>query len=113
MSGAVCYPTQSEALAAECSGLGAVDAGGAAITCTGVAAGASTSLGGSYLGTLNLRKTSSLGVVSNITRPSQVLACERYDSAYFAPLISAWVAALVAIVAARFLLTRVFSRETL
>jgi hypothetical protein len=113
MSGAVCYPTQDQALAAECSGLGAVDAAGAAITCTGAVAGASTTLGGSYLGTRNLRKTSAAGVVTTITRPAQVLSCERYDSAYFSPLISAWVAALVAIIAARFLLTRVFARETL
>jgi hypothetical protein len=111
--GQVCYPTQLEALQAACSALGAVAADGSSTTCTGVAAGPSSSVGGAYTGTLNLRKTSILGTTSTTTMSYTVQTCERYDYAYWSPVISAWVVALVSILAARTLYTRVFTRETL
>jgi len=109
----VCYPSQVDALASACSSVFKVEADGSSVRCTGVASGASSSGGGAYAGTLNLSFTSAGGVASTGTQQVLVQSCERYDGDYWAPMVGAWVAALVAIVAARALYLRVFSRETL
>lgn len=109
----VCFASQADALSAACSGVFTVAADGSSVRCTGVAAGASTSAGGAYTGTLQLSFTRANGQVVTGTQSVTVQACERYDYAYWSPVLAAWVAAVVAIVAARFLYLRVFSRETL
>jgi hypothetical protein len=111
--GQVCYSSQLEALQAACSALGAVAADGSSTTCTGVAAGPSSSVGGAYTGTLNLRKVNTLGIATTPTLSYTVQTCERYDYTYWGPAIAAFTSALVAVIAARSLYTRVFSRETL
>jgi len=109
----VCYPSQLDALQAACSDLGMVAADSSSTQCTGVAAGPSSTVGGAYTGTLNLRKTTALGTVTTRTHQYTVQTCERYDVTYWSPIISLFVTALAVIAAAKFLHTRVFNRETL
>lgn len=108
-----CYPTQAEASWAACSSVASVGTDGTAINCTAIPAGASTTAGGAYTGNLTVQRKLSTGVTSTLSVPLTVGSCERYDYAYWSPAIGAWVAALVAIIAARVLYLRVFSRETL
>jgi hypothetical protein len=109
----VCYPSQADALSAACSSVFRVEADGSSVRCTGLASGASSSDGGAFAGTLNLTFTHADGSTATGTQAVLVQACERYDAAYWAPVISAWVAAMVAIIAAKTLYTRIFVRETL
>nr|DAU36230.1 MAG TPA: hypothetical protein [Inoviridae sp.] len=113
-----CYPSQLEAMQAACSAFHAVGPDGSVANCTGVATTgvttqASATSGGAYHGLLTMDIASASGAVTHTTRDLIVGDCERYDFAYWSPAISAWVAAAVAIIAARFLYVRVFNRESL
>lgn len=109
----VCYPSQSEALAAACSAIHSTSGDGSATDCVGLVDSGSSSVGGTYSGKLRVQLTQTDNSTVVVQRSVTVLGCERYDYEYWSPVIGAWVAALVAIVAARVLYTRVFSRETL
>jgi len=105
--GQTCYPSAFEAASAACSAAQGVGSDGAVTTCVGV----NTYPGGYY--TLQMRK-SPPGVAATTWEASTVSQpCERYDYAYWQPMFAAFTSALVAVVAARVLYTRVFSRETL
>jgi hypothetical protein len=109
----VCYPSQADALNAACSAVNDVSADGSSVTCTSVAAGASASVGGAFTGTLNVQLVNAQGAVSAATRSVSVQDCERYDITYWGPVVSLWFTALVVIIVAKVLHTRVFTRETL
>lgn len=111
-----CYPTQLEAMQAACSSVAAFGSDGSRTTCNSVVmtgpAPSSTS-GGNFPGKLLVTTARPDGTSTQIAPTVPVQACERYDYAYFEPLVGAFVAALVAIVAARMIYARVFNRETL
>ena len=115
----VCYPSQADALSAACSAVNTSAADGSYTTCVGLVpsasgyAGPSSTDGGTFTGKLRITSVDADGSSVTLQRSITVLGCERYDYAYWSPLIGAWVAALVAILAARTLYTRVFVRETL
>lgn len=112
-----CYPTQVEALTAACTAVATFGADGSRATCSSVQMTAptpSTTAGGTFPGKLNVVKYGPDGTSLGTLTPSvTVQACERYDFDYWSPLVSAWVAALVAVIAARILYVRLFQRETL
>jgi hypothetical protein len=108
-----CYPTQKEAFTAACSAVHSTNPDGTATNCITVIDGGSTTAGGGYSGQLRFMMTDVDGNSKSQTRSVTVWSCERYDYDYWSPLISAWVAALVALIAARILYVRLFQRETL
>lgn len=115
---ATCYPTQMDAATAACSVSNAVAADGSRVQCQNVNTTsppyASTTSGGNFPAKLDMVKYGPDGVsTGTYTGQIKVLACERYDYAYWSDAMSAWVAAAVAIIAARMLYTRVFNRESL
>jgi hypothetical protein len=67
------------------------------------------------VGSLALRRYASptATTFTSYTRPIQLQVCEVADWDYWSPSVSAWAAAVVAIVAARLIYQRVFNRETL
>lgn len=92
-----------------CSSLHGVTGAGA-LTCVGVA-GASSSSGGGASVTLTLRsQTGSVPVDGPLA--VQLMPCETYGADYWAPWVSAWVIAAVAIVAARMTYERIFGTPT-
>jgi hypothetical protein len=114
-----CYPSQADALNAACSAVNTSAADGSYTNCVGLTppgtayAGPSATDGGTFTGKLRVTSVASDGSSITLTRSITVIGCERYDYTYFQPLIEAFTAALVAVIAARVLYTRVFSRETL
>lgn len=112
-----CYPTQVDALTAACSSVSAFAGDGSHVYCTSVVMSAptpSSTAGGAFPGQLNITALGPGGSAgSTYTSRVNLSACERYDYAYWTDATGAWVAALVAIVAARFLYLRLFVKETL
>lgn len=110
-----CYATQYDAAMAACSEMNAFGADGSKISCAGpkTPPTPSSTAGGSYVGIFNVSLQDAAGNGTTSTRQVTLWPCERYDYDYWSPVIGAWVAAVVAIIAARFLFVRIFSRESL
>lgn len=104
--GAACYATQSEAAAMLCSSVHGVSAAGA-VSCVGVS-GASPSSGGAASVILTIRTAGS----ADATMAVSLMECETYSVDYWQPYIAAWVAAAVAIVAAKLTYQRLFGNQS-
>lgn len=118
MFNGTCYPTQAQAATAACASWLAYAPDGSFSRCTGLGTTnvSSTTDGGTRFSGLSITSFPAPGSglsASTTERVVVVQACERYDYEYWSPVVGAWVAALVAILAARVLYTRVFNRETL
>lgn len=112
---ATCYPSQMDAATAACSTFNAVAADGSRVGCINVHTPPtpSSTSGGNFPVLLDMTRVDAGGAVTSYTQSVKVLSCERYDYAYWSDAMGAWVAAAVAIIAARIVYTRVFNRETL
>lgn len=99
----VCYRSSTELAAAACSSISGV-------TSAGVASCSSPAVTGTVL-SYTLRIEGSAGTT---TRPVTVdlQPCEPHDFAYWSPVLGAWFLALVTVLAARQVYTKVFNRET-
>jgi hypothetical protein len=116
MFGGTCYPTQAQAATAACSTISSFLPDGSMMVCRGLSTTnpSSTTDGGSKVVSLSIAYTSAGGSPTTVMdRALWLYACERYDYEYWSPAITAWVTAIVTIIAAKVLWTRIFSRETL
>ena len=107
--GGQCYFSQLEAAQMLCSSMHGVSAAGA-VSCVGVA-GASAAPGGGGSVTLTYRTLTGSGPVDS-SMAVQLMDCETYGFDYWQVYIGAWVAAAVAIVAARMAYERIFGTPT-
>lgn len=103
-TGGVCYASQAEAASMWCASVNAGTSAGL-LTCKSVNTALPDTSGG--LATFNwTRQTVDGGGTRTTSTVSgqQLLGCETYDVAYFEPVITAFIGALVAILCARWLI---------
>lgn len=119
MFNGVCYATQKNAALAACSSYNVFAGDGSYVRCNGTLEGSpyptlSTTSGGLIDAALSIVKFGpNEAYVGTYGMGVMLQPCERYDYDYWAPVIGAWVAAVVAVIAARLLYVRVFNRESL
>lgn len=109
----VCHFPITTAFADACARANVADASGAYVQCTGY--GTPTASGSYMVGALALRRysTATATTFTSYSRPIQLQVCEVADWTYWSPAVSAWSAAVVAVIAARLVYQRVFARDTL
>lgn len=103
----VCYRQAPEALAAVCSAINGTPSGGGVLTCSAPAWDPNAANWVSY----NLALESPGDYISK-TGYLYLAPCEPLDFEYWAPVIGVWFLALVTIICARLVYTRVFHRES-
>lgn len=105
-----CYASQAEAAAMWCSATsGTVSTG--VLSCQAITTALSTTTGGvaTFTWTKRLVPTSGTATATAVTG-QQLPSCEPYDFAYFSPLLAAFITAMVAVLAARWLY-RLFTQD--
>jgi hypothetical protein len=108
---AACYPTQLEAANAWCSAYGGLSGAGVSYSCAGVVSGAAADAGGASTFVWKRKEVSAGGTTSNNNITGQFLpACETYGFDYFAPIVAAFAAALVLVVAGRLMFRAINTR---
>lgn len=99
---AVCYPSQFEAVNSWCSSFINQASNGTTYTCSQIVTAVASDAGGSATFTFKRRAVDSAGVVTSQNISGQYLpSCETYGFDYFAPIVAAFAAALVLVVAGR------------
>ena len=99
----VCYASQAEAAGMWCASVNAGTSAGL-LTCKSVNTALSTEGGGAATFSWTRQTVDGAGVKSTSTVSGQTLpSCETYDVAYFEPVTTAFIGALVAILCARWL----------
>lgn len=111
--GGKCHTTQADAANSWCGDYFASNSAGTVYSCSGVVSGADPLLGGSVTFKWQRRAVDSVGGVTNMQISGQQLPeCETYAYDYWSPAIAAWVAALVAVLAAKSIYRQIFARES-
>lgn len=101
-----CYSSGVEAAQAWCSAQSVLTRDGALVTCAGVSTVAPD---GSF--TWTRRTVDGSGLAADVVVPGGLVPpCEHYDWAYWAPIAGAFAGALVAIYAARYVIS-LFTRD--
>ena len=101
-----CFSTLPEAAQAFCARVGGTTSAGV-VSCTAAA----PSGGSSVAWTLHLEPGTGSASTRELIAP--LPACEPYDMAYWSPILGAFFLALVTVLAARSVYTKVFNRQTL
>lgn len=101
--GAVCYRDSAELAASACSSISGV-------TGAGVASCSNPAVTGTVL-TYTLRVDSASGTSTRAVTVD-LQPCEPQDIQTWAPALAAWLSALVAILCARMVVTRMFNRDS-
>lgn len=112
--GGGCYATQAEAVNAWCGAFEGQGPNGIVYSCGQINTAVSGTAGGEVTFAWRRKNVDSAGASTNTNISGQWLpSCETYGFDYYSPAIAAWAAAMVAVIAAKFVWRHVFARESL
>lgn len=102
MHNGACYPTQMEAVNSWCGSYINQASNGSTSTCSQIMSAPLADAGGAVTFQWKRRTVDSAGTVTNLNISGQWLpSCETYGFDYFAPIVAAFTAALVLVIAGR------------
>jgi hypothetical protein len=115
LNSGICHASASTAAAYYCSSFGAADSSGKYSYCSAVSNPTIANNIASFNATVKSLTPALLGgyTTNTLTAPVSLVSCEVQDWAYWSPLVGAWAAALVAVLAAKTIYRKVFDRETI
>jgi hypothetical protein len=112
-AGGICHYPITTAYSDECASQNVSDATGAYVQCSGYSLPVAS--GAWMTSNLSLKRfaTATATTSTSYTRPVAFEVCEVQDYSYFQPYIVAWVAACVAVLAAKTIIRKVIDRDTI